>query len=176
MNLTDIVKKIISEDTWGNNPSSAGAMSAGRSPSATTTPSPTARKVDISNLFDNFRSELDKQEKALIEKLKTNLKNSFLKKTIIINASKGSFGQLEKQYKITVTNVDIYYLKNWYYIIFVGNEGEEKENEYYLNKDESVIQVDDAAQSISPTGRTGGMSEPSTSAPETTKRNILPQG
>lgn len=173
MNLTDIAKKIISEDTWGNNPSAAGGMSQGRSPDATTTPAPTGRKVDISNIFKNFKLELEKQEDALVKKLEAELKKSFLKKTTMVKASKGSVGQIEKEYNVTVSNIDVRYMKDKYYIVFTGKEGSASESEYYL--DDSVIQVDDAAQSISSTGRTGGMSATPSSVPDTTKKNILPQ-
>lgn len=171
MNLSDIVKKMIKEDTWGNNPSSAGSMSPGISPESTTQPSATSRKVNVSKLFEKFRSDLAEQEQTLIDRLKTTLKNNFLKKTITIQGSKGSFGQLNNTYTLTVTDVDIFYLKDWYYIVFIGNEDGEKTNKYYLDKDKQIISVDDAAQSISPTGRTGGMVDASP-----TNRNILPQG
>lgn len=172
MNLTDIAKKIINEDTWGTNPSAAGSMSPGRSPDATTQPAPTAKKVDISNLFKNFKSELEKQEDSLVQKLVGDLNKSFLKKTTTVKASKGSVGQIEKEYNVTVSGIDVRYMKDKYYIVFTGKEGNASESEYYL--DDSIIQVDDAAASISPTGRTGGLA-PAAPEASTTKKNILPQ-
>lgn len=171
MNLTDIAKKIISEDTWGNNPSAAGSMSPGRSPTAVS-PGPTGRKVDISNLYKNFKLELEKQEDALVQKLEADLKKSFLKKIVTVKASKGSVGQIEKEYNVNVNNIDVRYMKDKYYVVFTGKEGNAAESEYYL--DDSIITVDDAPASISTTGRTGGMASPEDGT--TTKRNILPQG
>lgn len=171
MNLTDIAKKIISEDTWGNNPSAAGSMSPGRSPTAIS-PGPTARRVDISNLYKNFKLELEKQEDAIVKRLEDNLKKSFLKKIVQVKASKGSVGQIEKEYNVTVNNIDVRYMKDKYYVVFTGKEGNAAESEYYL--DDSIISVDDAPASVSSTGRTGGMTSPEDGTAG--KKNILPQG
>lgn len=173
MKLSHIAKKIMNEDSWGTWPSAGGAMSPGKSPAATTQiPSPTGRSLDIENLFKNFKNELEKQENASVKKLSDQLKKTFLKKTTKIKASKGSVGQIEKEYNVTVDDIDVRYMKDKYYIVFVGKEdNEQQSSEYYL--DDSVIQVDDSAKSISPTGRTGGMVQPS--MVDTTKKNILPQ-
>jgi hypothetical protein len=171
MNLTDIAKKIISEDSWGMNPSAGGSMAPGRSPTAVS-PGPTARRVNISNLYKNFKLELEKQEDALIQKLEADLKKSFLKKLVTVKASKGSVGQIEKEYNVSVNNVDVRYMKDKYYIVFTGKEGNASDSEYYL--DDSIISVDDAPASISTVGRTGGMSAPEDGTAG--KRNILPQG
>ena len=70
MNLTDIAKKILSEDTWGNNPSAAAPQAPGRSPTATQPPaSPNAKMIDISDTFKNFKLSLEKQEDAAVKKL-----------------------------------------------------------------------------------------------------------
>ncbi len=172
MKPSDLAKKIINEDTWGNNPSAAGSMSPGTMPTTTSAPAPTGRNMDISNLFKNFKTELEKQEDAAIKKLSDQLKKSFLKKAVKIKASKGSVGQIEKEYNVNVDDIDVRYMKDKYFIVFSGKEGkEEQASEYYL--DDSVVNVDDAAQSISTTGRTGGMAAPSMS--DTSKKNILPQ-
>lgn len=174
MNLKDIAKKIINEDTWGNNPSAAGGMSPGRTPTAVSpTPSATAKKVDISNLFKNFKTNLENQEDTLVKKLEGDLKKNFLKKTVQVKASKGSVGQIEKEYTVAVSNIDVRYMKDKYYIVFTGKEGNESENEYYL--DDTVVQVDDSAPPVSTTGKTGGMVSPQIMG-VTSKRNILPQG
>jgi hypothetical protein len=173
MKLSEIAKRIIKEDTWGNWPSAAGGMSPGKAPTTTTpSASPTARKVDISNLFRTFKTNIEKQEDAAIKKLASQLTQSFLKKQVKVKASKGSVGQIEKDYDLTVDGVDVRYMKDKYYIVFTGTEAQsEQSSEYYL--DDSIVQVDDSAKSISPTGRTGGMAEPT--MVDTTKKNILPQ-
>lgn len=171
MKLSQIVNKIINEDTWGNNPSAAGAMSPGTPPNATSPkPSSTGRNLDIDNLFDAFKRELETQEKASVRKFTEQLKKNFLNKHIKIAASKGGIGQIEKEYSIDVTNIEVRYMKDKYYIVFTGKEGQKAASEYYL--DDSVIEVDDAPQPVSSTGTTGGLSQPSMG----TKRNILPQG
>lgn len=172
MKLSDIARKIISEDTWGNWPSAGGGMSPGKSPTAVTPPpSSTMRKMDISNLFKNFKNEIERQEDIAIKKLETQLKRSFLKKQVKVKASKGSVGQIEKEYDMTVDNIDVRYMKDKYYIVFTGKEGQEQSSEYYL--DDSVIEVDDSAKPISATGKTGGMEKPTMQ--DTSKKNILPQ-
>jgi hypothetical protein len=183
MKLSDLVKQVISEikdsdftmkeDTWGNNPSAGGSMSPGRSPTATP-PSPTAntKSIDILDRFKNFKSQLIQQETTSAKKLAEELKNMFLKKTITVSASKGSIGQIEKEYKITVNNIGVRYMKEKYYVVFHGNEDGSKENEYYLT--DSVIVVDNSAIPVSSTGTTGGLESPDLSTGNT-KRNIIPQ-
>lgn len=172
MKLSDLAREIMTEDTWGNNPSAAGAMSPGMSPTAATPPAtPASRNVDIANLFKNFKSELEKQEDVSVKKLTDQLKKNFLKKSVKVKASKGSVGQIEKEYNVNVNNIDVRYMKDKYFIVFTGKEGDEQQSsEYYL--DDSVIQVDDSAKQVSPTGRTGGLAQPTMSP---TKKNILPQ-
>lgn len=172
MKLSDLVRQVINEDTWGNNPSAAGSMSPGRSPTTTPPPStPNTKMVDISDMFKNFKLGLEKQEDALMKKFTEDLKKSFLKKNVTVKASKGSVGQIEKEYAISVSNIDVRYMKDKYYVVFTGKEGQASESEYYL--DDSVIQVDDTAKPVSSTGTTGGLEPQSTG---NTKRNILPQG
>ena len=178
MNLTDIAKKIIKEDTWGNNPSAAGAMSQGRAPNAVTPPAtPNAKMIDISNQFKNFKTSLETQEDAAVKKLADELKKSFLKKNAVVKASKGSVGQIEKEYNVSVNNIEVRYMKDKYYVVFIGKEGNESENEYYL--DDSQIQVNDATQAKSQApasltrGQVGGIQYPQVMGMNS-KRNIVP--
>ncbi len=68
MNLTNIAKQILKEDSWGNNPSAGGGMSPGRAPTATTPPpAQSGNVVDISQPFRNFKLELEKNEDAIKE-------------------------------------------------------------------------------------------------------------
>lgn len=177
MNLKDIAKKIINEDTWGTSQgaASSGGMSPGRTPTAVS-PQPTANSVDIVKMYQGFKQEEEKQEETITKKFINNLNKMFLKKVVTIKASKGSVGQpIKKDYVITVSNIDVRYVntKDKYYIVFKGKEETGNESEYYL--EDSIIQVNDAAPSISGTGRTGGMVSPQVMG-VTSKRNILPQG
>ncbi len=158
MNLTNIAKKILSEDSWGTNPSAAGGMSPGRAPTATTPPpSQSGNTVDISQSFRNFKLELEKQEDASVKKFTEELKKKFLKKTATVQASKGSVGQIEKDYTVSVNNVEVRYMKDKYYVVFIGKEGDANEAEYYL--DDSLIQVNPPTTA-------------STTAPQSALRNI----
>ena len=151
MNLTDIAKKILNEDTWGNNPSAAAPQAPGRSPTATQPPaSPNAKMIDISDTFKNFKLSLEKQEDAAVKKLVDELSKQFLKKNVVVK----------------------------YYIVFSGKEGNEAEPEYYL--DDSQIEVDGYGQEA-PTmqsslgkGQVGGIKYPQTMG-IASKRNIVPQ-
>lgn len=175
MKLTDLAKKIISEDTWGNNPASGGGMSPGRSPTAVPPPASSNTKiVDISNSYKNFKNGLENQETAAVKKFSEELKKQFLKKHVSVNASKGSVGQIQKEYGITVNNIEARYMKDKYYVVFIGKEGNESDdNEYYL--EDSSIQVSDSAPTASDTGTTGELSATPQTSSGNTKRNILPQ-
>lgn len=179
MNLTNIAKKILSEDSWGTNPSAAGGMSPGRAPTANPPPpSQSGNTIDISQSFRNFKLELEKQEDASVKKFENELKNKFLKKTVTVQASKGSVGQIEKDYTILVSNVEILYMKDKYYVVFVGKEGNAGESEYYL--DDSLVKVNPAISSTSQQSalRNVGGIVPMKPTPvgATVAKNILPQG
>lgn len=178
MNLTNIAKKILSEDSWGTNPSAAGSMSPGRAPTATTPPpSQSGNTIDISQSFRNFKLELEKQEDASVKKFVEELKKKFLKKTATVQASKGSIGQIEKDYTVSVNNIEIRYMKDKYYVVFIGKEGDANESEYYL--DDSLIQVNPLASTSTQSGlRNVGGIVPMKPTPAGTPvaKNILPQG
>ncbi len=141
MNLKDIAKQIINEDTWGNNPSAAGAMSPGREP--TTKPVPATGNVkfhDLKKDYNIFQTTIEKQEEAAKKKLDTDLSQLFGNKKITARASKGSVGQVEKDYTFTVASVDVVYLKDKFYIVLVGTD----KAEYYVNP-EFKVKIDASA-------------------------------
>jgi hypothetical protein len=178
MNLTNIAKQILKEDTWGNNPSAAGGMSPGRAPTATTPPpAQSGNVVDISQSFRNFKLNLEKQEDAAVKKFSEELKKQFLKKTVTVNASKGSVGQIEKEYTLTVSDIQTRYMKDKYYVVFIGKEGNASQSEYYL--DDSQVQVNPATSSAPQSGlkNVGGIVPlKPTPAGAPVAKNILPQG
>jgi hypothetical protein len=183
MNLTDIAKKIINEDTWGNNPSAAGGMSPGREPTATTPPpSQSGNIVDISNDFKNFKLELEKQEDIITKKFTQALKRKLVKSPAVVisfTGSKGSVGQIEQEYTVTPIDVKIHYMKDKYYVVVVGKEGNKGQSEYYL--DDSQIEINPAKSSAGAQGsalkNVGGVVplKPTNNMAPTAK-NILPQG
>lgn len=95
---------------------------------------------------------------------------------MVVKASKGSVGQIEKEYNVSVNNIDVRYMKDKYYIVFIGKEGNESENEYYL--DDSQIQVNDSPQAKSQApasltrGQVGGIQYPQVMGMNS-KRNIV---
>lgn len=178
MNLSDIAKKILQEDSWGTNPAAAGSMSPGATPVATTSkPTQGGNVVDISQPFANFKTEIEKQENATIKKFTDEIKKQFLKQTVTVNASKGSIGQIEKEYTILVLDVETRYMKDKYYVVFIGKEGKSGQSEYYLNKSEIKVNPQTAAPQQSGLKNVGGvvpLKPTSNMAP--TAKNILPQG
>ena len=179
MNLTNIAKQVLKEDSWGTNPSAAGGMSPGRAPTATTPPpAQSGNVVDISQSFRNFKLNLEKNEEAIVKKFVEELKKQFLKKTVTANASKGSVGQIEKDYTITVNDIQVRYMKDKYYVVFSGKEGNASQSDYYL--DDSQIQVNPATSSSTQQSglrNVGGIvpMKP-TPAGSPVAKNILPQG
>jgi hypothetical protein len=71
MKLTDLVKKIISEDATGNFPASGGGMSPSRSPTAV---SPTPTPVDIIKSYENFKKGLEQQKIYAVNKFSEELR------------------------------------------------------------------------------------------------------
>lgn len=150
MNLTDIAKKILSEDSWGNNTSAAGGNSPGREP--TTNPPPASANVkfyDLKKDYNVFTSEIEKQEELAKKNLDNNLSRQFNNKKIVARASKGSVGQVEKDYTLTVASVDVVYLKDKFYIVLNGTD----KSEYFVNPDFKVKV--DAAAPTAPTMASG---------------------
>jgi hypothetical protein len=182
MNLINIAKQILKEDTWGNNPSAAGGMSPGRVPTATTPPpAQSGNVVDISNEFKNFKVELEKQRDTATKKLIEKLNKSFLKKQAKVNASKGSIGQVEKEYDILVTGIDVRHMKDTFYIVFKGKEGKASEAEYYVEDSQITVNpVNPSSPTSQPQSslKTAGGMVPlkPTSQMAPVAKNILPQG
>ncbi len=130
MYLKDIARKIISEDTWGNNPSAAAPQNPGRSP----TPAPSGatgnvRFYDFNKSYNDFKTTIDKQEAGAKAKLDGELTKELVNKTVTVLASKGSVGQVEKEYTMKVSGVDIRRMKDKFYIVLQGGD----KSEYYVD-------------------------------------------
>ena len=143
MKLRDLAAKVLNEDTWGNNPAAAGGMSQGRQPASAATAAPASGNVkfyDLKKDYSVFTTSLEKQEELAKKKLDTDLGQQFNNKKITARASKGSVGQVEKDYSFTVVGVDIVYLKDKFYIVLKGSD----KSDYFVNPDFKV-KVDAAA-------------------------------
>lgn len=182
MNLTNIAKKILSEDSWGTNPSAAGSMSPGRAPTATTPPPSQSGNVqDIAQSFRSFKQTIEQQKDVATKKFVEEMKKKFLKKTISVEASKGGINQPNaKKYNITVTDIDVRYMDEKYFVVFTGSEGGKKDtHEYYL--EDSKVQVNPVTTTTAPQQSSlknvGGvipMMPTNQMAP--VAKNIIPQG
>ena len=134
MKLQDLARQILKEDTWGNNPSAAGAMSPGRSPTAKS-PNPAYYnpKPEIEKLVTNVEKAESGEEKRLDN-------------NVTVKASKGSVGQAEQDYTLDVSAVDVNNLNDVFYIVLTGTEPDsEKESKYYINTNFQVKINSDAA-------------------------------
>ena len=131
MKLQDIAKKILKEDTWGNNPSAAGSMNPGRSP---TTKSPNPAYYNPRPEVEKLISNVEKVESEEEKRLDNSVSQKLVGKNVTVKASKGSVGQTEKEYTIDVTAVDVTNLNDVFYVVLRGTErGNGKESEYYIN-------------------------------------------
>jgi hypothetical protein len=130
MKLQDIAKQILSEDTWQTNPSAAAPQNPGASPNAVSpAPSPNVKFFNVMNDFNMFKTKMDAEEEKAKQELSRNLEKNLLNKQVVVRASKGAIGQAEKDYTITIKEIDTTYLKDKYYIILKA----EDKKDYYIN-------------------------------------------
>lgn len=182
MNLSDIAKRVLNEDSWGTNPAAAGGMSPGRAPSATTPPpSQSGNTQDIAQAFRSFKQNIEQQEDIITKKFIDELKKKFLKKTVSVESSKGGINQPNaKEYSITVTDIDVRYMDEKYFVVFTGNEfGKKDTHEYYL--EDSKIQVNPATTATPPQQSSlknvgGVIPMMPTNQMASVAKNIVPQG
>ena len=143
INLTELAKKILKEDTWGNNPSAAAPQAPGRSPTAVTPPaSPNNKTVDIIGEFNNFKTKIQTEEEKIKKQFVDYLSKTVLNKNVTAKASRGSMDQyIVKDYTFTVSAIDVRYVhsKDKYYVVFTGQD-DKGTSEYYI--EDSKIQLD----------------------------------
>ena len=130
MKLSDLAKQVIQEDTWGNNPSSGGSMSPGKTPNAVS-PAPTANAqfYDVNKDFQNFETTVQKEEEAASKNLENTIKQKLANKKVTARASKGSVGQTEQDYEIDVVSVNVTYMSDKHYVVLKGTD----DKDYYIN-------------------------------------------
>lgn len=132
MKLSDLAKRVIQEDTWGNNPAAGGSASPGKTPNAVT---PAAKPVggtneyDVGKDFHNFETTVEREEEAASKNLENTIKQKLGNKKVTVRASKGSVGQTEQDYTIDVTEVKVTYMSDKHYVILRGNDNKD----YYIN-------------------------------------------
>jgi hypothetical protein len=127
MKLTDLAKKILKEDTWGNNPSAGAPQNPGKAPTAA--PASGETFYNVGQDFRLFVGNIEKTEAAEEKKLDEKISQKILNKNITAKASKGSVGQMEKEYTFVVASVDVNFLKDQFYIILKDKD----ETDYYIN-------------------------------------------
>ena len=130
MKLIQIAKLVLSEDSWGNNPSAAAPQNPGIPPTTQSPkPSPSVKFYDVLKDYQAFQITIDSQEEAAKKDLNTTLTKALVNKEVTVRASKGAVGQVEKDYTLTVVSVSITYLKDKYYVILKGKD----KKDYYIN-------------------------------------------
>ncbi len=162
MNLSEIAKKILSEDSWGNNPSAAGAMSPGKPP----TQAPTGGNLyNAQNDFQKFETRLKKEEDAASSELKNSVGKNLKNKKVLARASKGSIGQYQ-DYEVNVSDIDIQLIGDEHHIVLAGTD----KKDYFLDTGHQVKILGAAEQksSSSPVNKNkqspsvGGVVQPQT--------------
>lgn len=119
MKLSDIAKRVLNEDT--NLPANQPATSV---------PTEAAPKVyDVLQDYQNFENVLEKQIETAKNGLVSTLSKNLLNKSVTCRASKGAIGQIEKDYTILVTGIEISQMKEDYYIVLKDKE----KKDYYIN-------------------------------------------
>ncbi len=148
MKLSDIAKQLLSEDSWGNNPSAAAGQNPGNPPSAVSpAPQENSKFYDVSKDFQNFKTTIEAQEEKAKKTFDEALSKQLINKRVTVRASKGAVGQVEKDYDLTVASVDITYLKDRYYVILKGTD----KKDYYIN-DGFKIKIDGAGEETETAG------------------------
>ena len=132
MKLSDLAKQVISEDTWGNNPSAGGGMSPGKTPNANSPvkqPVGGTNEYDVGKDFHNFETTVEREEEAASKNLENTVKQKVANKKVTARASKGSVGQTEQDYVIDVVEVNVTYMSDQHYVILKGTD----DKDYYIN-------------------------------------------
>lgn len=97
-----------------------------------------AKTLDASVDFNNFKRTIDSQINAARGILVSRLSKLFVGNRVIVRASKGTTGQIEKDYTLDVKNVDVSQMGEDYHVIFKGTEGDEQPKDYYINLSNKV--------------------------------------
>lgn len=130
LNLSAIAKKIINEDTWGNQPSAAAPQNPGANPTAKSpAPQSDVKFYDVNNDFKLFQNTIDSQEEKAKREFNSTISKNILHKKVTARASKGAIGQIEKDYTFDVVSVDITYMSDKYYVVLKGSD----KKDYFIN-------------------------------------------
>lgn len=120
MKLSDIAKQVLNEDN-GNLPVNQ--------PATAEQPATAAKVYDVKQDYQNFKTVLEKQVESTKKGLISTLGQNLLNKKVTFRASKGAIGQIEKDYTIVVTGIDVTQMKDEYYIVLKDKE----QKDYYVN-------------------------------------------
>lgn len=103
-------------------------------------PQSSAKLYDVLGDFQNFERTIDKQTEAAKKQLEATLSKNVGKKKVVIRASKGAMGQIEKDYTIDVKSVSITKMKEDYFIVLKDKDNKD----YYVNTAFKIKIVGDA--------------------------------
>lgn len=84
---------------------------------------------DVSKDFQGFENTVDKQTEAAKQSLEAVLAKNLANKQVSVRASKGAIGQVEKDYSITVSSINVSYLKDEYFVVLKDKD----KKDYYVN-------------------------------------------
>lgn len=93
-----------------------------------------AKFLDVGLDFGNFKRSIDSQINTARNLLVNTLSKKLVNKRVIARASKGTTGQIEKDYTINVESVDVSQMGEDYHVIFKGTESaDDQVKDYYIN-------------------------------------------
>jgi hypothetical protein len=97
-------------------------------------PDANAKLVDVGLDFDAFKRTVDSQINVARNLLVNNLSKKIVNNRVVVRASKGTTGQIEKDYTIDVKNIDVSQMGEDYHVIFKGPAiDDQQEKDYYIN-------------------------------------------
>jgi len=131
MKLSTIAKNILKEEITAQNGANPADASSSPVPSApdTNQPSEATKYYDVLSDFQTFETTVDKQVEAAKKNLVAMLSKNLLNKTATVRASKGAVGQIQKDYTVTVTGLDVSYMNDEYYVVVKDKD----KKDYFVN-------------------------------------------
>jgi hypothetical protein len=121
MKLSTIARSVLKEDT---------NLNPANQPATAMPPQESAEKVyDVLHDYQGFETMMDKQVESIKQGFISTLSKNLLNKQVTFRASKGAIGQINKDYTIVVTGIDVSQLKEEYYIILKDKD----KKDYYVD-------------------------------------------
>lgn len=123
---------------------------------------------DVSKDFQNFQNTIDKQTETAKKAFEAVLSKSLMNKQVSVRASKGAVGQLEKDYSINVSGINVSYLKNEYFVVLKDKD----KKDYFVNPHFKVKVIGPAAVAASTKAPEANIVQPPENSADGQKRSF----